>query len=455
MLVGVLAFVTSCGLLPGPRPDPSLTGPPVPLAPAHRCRRLTEFAPLTADATKGLGTGANDFDTGLAASGSTVVTSSIVYGNRLAPAFRLSTDAGATWQVGGLSEAGEAATPPDQGDQTDDVAVSTVGGALRWVALGSSWRQPLTWTSADGRRWDRHEPPADQIGPDDGPVELAAVPEGFVLVGTDARDRPAAWTSPDGVTWTPRRMPGKGSPASVTSKGSTVVAVGSSGDTYATWSSQDRGLTWKRGSKPPKPVDDGDFSRSLDDVTATDDGFTADRVLLRRRVAPGPLPLEDGQHLGADPRAAVREGGDRRRADTRGRRYRGGRHPGLRRPGPPAPLGPARSRLAGGQDPIARPDPTRSGRVVAGRPDPERRRVDRRGPAVPQRPGRLRAVAIRRRRSAPTPRSNDPRPSSTNPWRCPWLSCAAAARRWSSVTAGVDLWCGPGRAEPRPSGLPS
>ena len=234
-----------------------------------------EFAPLTADATKGLGTGANDFDTGLAASGNTVVTSSIVYGNRLAPAFRVSTDAGATWQLGGLSEAGQAATPPDQGDQTTDIAVSTVDGAPRWVALGSSWRQPLTWTSADGRRWDRHVPAAEQIGRDAGPVELAAVPEGFVLVGTDARDRPTAWTSADGATWTPHRMPGKGSPASVASKGSTVVAVGSSDDTYATWSSQDRGRTWKRGTNPPKPADDGDFSRSLDDVTATDDGFTA------------------------------------------------------------------------------------------------------------------------------------------------------------------------------------
>lgn len=275
VLVGVLAFVTSCSLLPGPRPDPSPTGPPVSPSTRPAVPPPTEFAPLPADATKGLSTGANDFDTGLAASGSTVVTSSIVYGNRLAPAFRISIDAGATWQLGGLSEAGEAATPPDQGDQPTDIAVSTVDGTLRWVALGSSWRQPLTWTSDDGRRWDRHVPPADQIGRDDGPVELAAVPEGFVLVGTDAGERPTAWTSPDGVTWKPHRLPGKGSPAAVTSKGSTVVVVGSSGDTYATWSSQDRGRTWTRGTKPPKPADDGDFSRSLDDVTATEDGFTA------------------------------------------------------------------------------------------------------------------------------------------------------------------------------------
>ncbi len=118
-------------------------------------------------------------------------------------------------------------------------------------------------------------PSADQIGPDAAPVELAAVPEGFVLVGTDARDRPTAWTSADGVTWTPHRMPGKGSPSSVAGKGATVVVVGSSGDAYATWSSQDRGRTWKRGSNPPKPGDDGDFSRELVDITSTEDGFTA------------------------------------------------------------------------------------------------------------------------------------------------------------------------------------
>ncbi len=276
VLVGALALMTSCSQPPGPIPDPSPTGPPAPPSTTPPAPPMTEFAPLAADATKGLGTGANDFDTGLAASGNTVVTSSIVYGNRLAPAFRVSTDAGATWQLGGLSEAGQAATPPDQGDQTTDIAVSTVDGAPRWVALGTSWRQPLTWTSADGRRWDRHVPAADQLGRDDGPVEVAAVPEGFVLVGTDARDRPTAWTSSRRGDLDNRTgCRGRAARPRSTSKGSTVVAVGSSDDAYATWTSQDRGRTWTRGSKPPKPADDGDFSRSLDDVTATDDGFTA------------------------------------------------------------------------------------------------------------------------------------------------------------------------------------
>lgn len=194
-----LALVAACGLLPAPDPMPT----PTPVGPPP-----TEFAPLAADAAPGLDTGANDFDTGLAASGSTVVAAGIVYGNRLAPAFRYSTDAGATWQLGRLSEAADEATPPDQGDQTEAAAVTTVAGAQRWVVLGSSWRQTLTWTSDDGRTWDRHAPPADQIAPTAEVDAIAAVPEGFVLVGSDAKSRPTAWTSADGVTWRARPLGG-------------------------------------------------------------------------------------------------------------------------------------------------------------------------------------------------------------------------------------------------------
>ena len=193
----------------------------------------------------------------------------------MAPTFRYSTDAGATWQLGALSEASEQTTPPDQGDQTTAVAVSTVDGQPRWVVLGSSWRQPLTWTSTDGRTWDRHVVAAEEIPTTADVSAISAVPEGFVLVGTDATDRPTAWTSPDGVSWQPHRMGGHGTPASVTSKGSTVVAVGSNDDAYAVWSSNDRGSTWSAETAPPKPDDDGSFSRSLDSVTATDDGFAA------------------------------------------------------------------------------------------------------------------------------------------------------------------------------------
>ena len=251
---------------PGPVPPPQGTVPP-----------QTEFAPLAEDALGGgklLGTGANDFFTGLAVSGDMVVAAGIVYGDRLAPAFRYSTDGGATWELGRLSEAA-AQAPPDQGDQPEDVAVATVNGVTRWVAVGSDWKRELTWTSDDGRTWDRHETKPDQIAENANVELITAVPDGFVTVGTDARDKPTAWTSTDGIDWQPHRMGGAGTPAAVASKGSTVVAVGDHEDSYATWFSTDRGKTWQRGDKPPKPDDDDNFSRNLSGLTATEGGFSA------------------------------------------------------------------------------------------------------------------------------------------------------------------------------------
>lgn len=269
LTVAALAgLVTACSALPGPDPTPSGSASPAVLAPP-----ATEFAPLASGATKGLGTGANDFDTGLATTDDLVVASGIVYGNRLAPAFRYSTDGGASWQLGRLSEASQRETPPDQGDQTSGVAVANVAGQQRWVAFGEDWRQTLTWTSTDGKTWDRHVPAADQIPTEADVSDIAAVPEGFVLVGTDVKGKPTAWTSVDGISWRRSAMGGDGTPAAVASQGSTVVAVGSHDDTYATWLSNDRGRTWHRGSKPAKPADDDDFSRRLDDISATGDGF--------------------------------------------------------------------------------------------------------------------------------------------------------------------------------------
>lgn len=270
VLIGILIpllALAACSTPPdlGPVPPSKVTPPP------------TEFAPIVDDALgpgRSLGTGANDFFTGLAASGDMVVAAGIVYGNRLAPAFRYSTDGGVTWELGRLSEAATQA-PPDQGDQADDVAVTTLSGTTRWVAVGSDWKRALTWTSDDGRTWDRHEIPTDQIAENASAETIAATPGGFVLVGTDARGKPTSWTSTDGIDWRSHRMGGSGTPTAVASKGSTVVAVGEHEDSYATWFSTDRGKTWQRGTTPPKPGDDGSFSRSLDGVTATDDGFLA------------------------------------------------------------------------------------------------------------------------------------------------------------------------------------
>ena len=164
-----------------------------------------------------MGTGANDFDNGLAVSDDLVVAAGTVYGNRLAPTFRYSTDAGASWQLGRLSEQSERETPPDQGDQTSGLAVTTIGGRPRWVAYGSDWRQNLIWTSSDGMTWDRHLPAAKQLPAEADLADIMAVPDGFVLVGSDTEDKPTAWTSHDGVTWRRSPMSGQGTPAAVAS----------------------------------------------------------------------------------------------------------------------------------------------------------------------------------------------------------------------------------------------
>lgn len=295
VVVVIAALAASCSLLPGDPDQPGQPGPPP-----------TDFAPLSPDAADGLDTGANDFVTGLAAAGDTVVAAGIVYGNRLAPSFRYSTDAGATWHLGRLSAPAEQATPPDQGDQTSDVAVSIVDGVTRWVVLGTSWHQPLIWTSTDAMTWDRHLPSNEQIATEAHVNAIAAVPDGFVMVGTDAVGEPTAWTSADGVTWRPRPMGGSGTPVSVTSKGSTVVAVGSREDAYATWSSNDRGQTWKRAVAPPTPEDDDDFGRRLVDVTASGDGFTAIGSYFAREWRPVVYRSSNGSswHQAAAPPAS-------------------------------------------------------------------------------------------------------------------------------------------------------
>lgn len=206
----------------------------------------------------------------------------MVNGNRLAPTFRYSLDAGASWQLGALSEAAEAATPPDGGDQIESVAVSTVGGQPRWLAVGSGEQRRLTWTSADGRTWDRHLVPDEQLDTErDSVNDLVAVPEGFAIVGDrdDGTSRPTAWTSRDGIAWSAHRLGGSGTASAVAARGSTLVAVGSvekkGTDSYASWTSNDRGRSWRAGSSLPVPSDDSDFSRRFDDIAATEEGFGA------------------------------------------------------------------------------------------------------------------------------------------------------------------------------------
>ena len=105
----------------------------------------------------------------------------------------------------------------------DGMVAAPAGGYVAWadpVATGDSSASPL-WSSTDGATW--HALPADTLGP--AAVVIAAGPAGGTLVAltlqgglnscTDGTMPECwtlaaplqAWTSPDGVTWTPSTAP--------------------------------------------------------------------------------------------------------------------------------------------------------------------------------------------------------------------------------------------------------
>lgn len=266
---------------PGPGPSTAATDPAAASPGPTTAQAAPEFPPLEAGA--GGDTGSSDFVTGFAAAADTVVAVGMVSSNRMMPVFRYSSDDGATWQLGGLSQESAAAVPPDVDEEVNLVAAAAPGpkGTARWLAVGGGAGNHVTWTSVDGRTWDRHEIDAGQLGDQDGVWDLAVIPDGFLLVGTRGADgdRPMAWRSPDGVAWTAQALGGRGVAKSAAVHGSTVVVVGSTTkrgqDSYASWASNDRGRRWLRGEKVPAPEADTGFSREFDSVTATAEGFTA------------------------------------------------------------------------------------------------------------------------------------------------------------------------------------
>jgi len=114
--------------------------------------------------------------------------------------------------------------PPVRGDAATVRHVAA--GPAGLVAIGSrvavTDRQPMrawgeVWRSTDGVTWAAVDPVAGGLalgtyrpvlsGPETGLIDVAAGPDGFVLVGRgtfgSALDRPiAVWRSPDGATWT-------------------------------------------------------------------------------------------------------------------------------------------------------------------------------------------------------------------------------------------------------------
>jgi len=169
------------------------------------------------------------------------------------------------------------------------------------------------WHSADGANWERIEPGAEFA--DGRPAAVAAGEGGFVIVGavvTPGAPHAAAWSSPDGRTWTRSRdgpemdigpyfetgeTPGTGGMLDVAAAGPGFVAVGRAlrqegGSAPAAWTSVD-GDTWVR---TDKGLDLGDADGLLSSVTAGGHGVVAVGLICQRcfNVAGGALVAVSG-----------------------------------------------------------------------------------------------------------------------------------------------------------------
>lgn len=121
------------------------------------------------------------------------------------------------------------------------------GGPEGWLIAGNRLSGPAVWSSDDPRAFTRVE--AEPGLTDDGDLDSLAQAAGWagdewVLVGAGARDGrhldqdPLAWTSPDGLTWSPEAMPAQEGEEDVQRVGlldEQLLAVGRSGAGFAAW----------------------------------------------------------------------------------------------------------------------------------------------------------------------------------------------------------------------------
>lgn len=122
------------------------------------------------------------------------------------------------------------------------------GGPTGWLITGNRTSGPGVWFTDDPRGFTRVE--GEPGLTDDGDLESLAQGAGWageewVVVGSGARTGrhldpdPLAWTSPDGLTWTPEEMPAADGAQDVHRvvllDDGRLLAVGRSGDAYAAW----------------------------------------------------------------------------------------------------------------------------------------------------------------------------------------------------------------------------
>lgn len=184
------------------------TGDPSP-SPSQRSGECARIAGDGLSSLPGRGSGVETSIDAMVSDGNTLLMVATVTGRADLPVLRSSTDAGATWTDGRLTD--EAAAASQVHERSVRVAaVARLGSERRWLALGETDDQTFAWTSSDAQIWART--PVVGIDPDNDQVEGVAgfSGGGFVAVGyhwTAARSTPRIWRSPDGITWTPSKPP--------------------------------------------------------------------------------------------------------------------------------------------------------------------------------------------------------------------------------------------------------
>lgn len=161
---------------------------------------------------------------------------------------------------------------PFAGSQVDSVVGSAGGFVAVGFAVGADGAsEAVSWYSADGASWRRS--PASTALRETAMTGVTAVRSGYLAVGLrTAPQVGAAWTSPDGLRWTPvasgAEMAGERLNA-VAARGDLVVAVGQDAAGGVAWSSSDGGHSWARASVAGAP------SARISGVTAGPRGFVA------------------------------------------------------------------------------------------------------------------------------------------------------------------------------------
>lgn len=139
------------------------------------------------------------------------------------------------------------------GDSTRGVSAEAIAGSGPVVAVGGGYALQV-WTSPDGRRWTREEPPSHEARSGDGAVVATDGSGRAMLVRTGGgglwyRPPGAAWASVDSDTNVFPRAGGAYRITSMVRAGGRLLAFGTesgpSGSANALWVSND-GRTWER-----------------------------------------------------------------------------------------------------------------------------------------------------------------------------------------------------------------